>query len=213
MAAPSPRHRPARPHTPVRRRTLGGDRGRVPQRGNSFRVIPPPPSVPRRRISGPGLCLKQDVRTNWISARNRLGTAFLIKTTCGVRRPQQWASAKIGPHLSPPAHDTLHPPPRLPLLDRGAFVVLSLAPGHRNFNLRHPMLEVQAQGDERVSLFLNLPEDTANLAPVEEELPFAQRIVVEDVAPLVRRNVHVVQPDLVALHAGERISHGGPTRS
>src|SRR3990170_1119015 len=129
--------------------------------------------------------------------------------TAGVRREtagQRLRSASA----DPTADGALNPPLRLAFGDALPLVELALPAGQAQLHLRATPPEVQAQWDERVAFLGRAAAQPVDLASMEEELAAALRIVVEDAAGVIRRDVHVVEPDLAVLDAGERFLDAGP---
>src|SRR6266705_3304563 len=79
--------------------------------------------------------------------------------------------------------------------------VLPLAASQPDLDLRAIACEVDAQRDERVALLPHLADEARDLLAVQEQLARAQRLVVHEVALLVRRDVHVLEPGLIAVDA------------
>src|SRR5713101_9709646 len=87
------------------------------------------------------------------------------------------------------------------LRDRLPLVVLSLAARQPDLDLRAIAREVNAQRDERVALLPHLADEARDLLAVQQQLARAHRLVVHKVALRVRRDVHVLQPRLIAVDA------------
>src|SRR5204863_4839322 len=103
-------------------------------------------------------------------------------------------------------HRALHLPVVLPLQRGLAFLVLSLAPAQAELDLRDAVGEVDAHRDEREPLLLLLADQPLDLSAMQQQLPRAQRIVAALLALLVRRDVHVLEPQLAALDASVRLA-------
>src|SRR5687768_6887886 len=75
-------------------------------------------------------------------------------------------------------------------------LVVKLLPTHeREGDLGDAVPEVDVQWHERESLLFDLPEQLAQLAPLHQELARTERVVVEAISLLVRRDVQVMQPE------------------
>lgn len=61
------------------------------------------------------------------------------------------------------------------------------------------VLKVQRKGDKRQPLLFDLSEQTHYFALVQQKPPYSQRVAVEDVALLIRGNVHTLDPHLAAV--------------
>ena len=70
------------------------------------------------------------------------------------------------------------------------------------------MAEVDAERDEGVAVLLQLAEDFIDLGLMEEELAVAQRVLVKDVALLVRIHMHAVDEDLSVFYVAEGFLDG-----
>ena len=93
----------------------------------------------------------------------------------------------------------------LALLDRLALVELPLAAGDGDEHLRDAVLPVERERDEREPAFGHLADDSVYLAPVQEQLARAERLVVEDVRLRVGLDVHAYEPQLAGARAGVRL--------
>src|SRR5579864_7629961 len=87
------------------------------------------------------------------------------------------------------------------LRDRLALVVLALAARQPDLDLRAIAREVNAQRNERVALLPHLADEARDLLVMEQQLARAQWLVVHQVALRVWRDVHVLQPGLIAVDA------------
>ncbi len=70
-------------------------------------------------------------------------------------------------------------------------VIIVLATGKGQLQLRPPAGEVYLQGHKCKALFPCLAEQLDNLRFMQQKLPGPQRIVIEDVSLLIGTNVHV----------------------
>src|ERR1022692_350098 len=93
----------------------------------------------------------------------------------------------------------------LPFLGIFALVPTLLAMDQGQLGLHHPLLLIQRQRHQRVALLANLAHQAIDLAPVQEQLPFAPGIVVAPVRKGVDADVHLVQPGLAPVDVGEGI--------
>lgn len=89
-----------------------------------------------------------------------------------------------------------------------ALVVELLASAEADLNLHEGAAEVDAERDESVAVFLQLAEDLIDLGLMEEELAVAQRVLVKDVALLVRIHMHAVDEDLSVFYVAEGFLYG-----
>src|SRR5215204_4201248 len=87
------------------------------------------------------------------------------------------------------------------ILDRAALVVHVLALCQRQLHLRARALEVDPRGHDREALLGTRLHQALDLAPVQQQLPGALRLVVLT-RRLVGRDVHVAQPDLAVPDLG-----------
>src|SRR5687768_17428475 len=85
------------------------------------------------------------------------------------------------------------------LLRGVALVVQLLSLPQRHHHLRTSLLEVEVERDQRQPLPLHRPDEAADLAPVQQQLARALRLVVELVPLVVRRDVQVQQVHLAVL--------------
>src|SRR5215211_1572858 len=90
---------------------------------------------------------------------------------------------------------------RVALLDRAALVVEVLALRHGQLDLCARAAPVEARGHDREALLGGRAEKAKEIAAVQEELARALRLVVV-ARGLVRRDVHVAEPDLAVAHLG-----------
>src|SRR5690606_24459957 len=102
----------------------------------------------------------------------------------------------------PAPQGALDPAPRLALGHVAALVVLLLAAGHAQLHLDPRALEVDPQRDQRVAPLPHPARPVVDLPAVQQQLAPSGGLVVPAVAVLVGRDVHVVEPDLTALHPG-----------
>ena len=97
----------------------------------------------------------------------------------------------------------LHFPPRITALDRLSAIILFFAFGQRDLNLGlSPRTEINAERYDRESLLLRLAQELADFFAMEEQLAWAQRVVVHDIAVAIRRDMAIVQNHLLMIHAG-----------
>ena len=75
-----------------------------------------------------------------------------------------------------------------------------LALGQCHLHLHSAVPEVQPRGDQRQSLLLGLADQLIQFVSVNQQLTSTERLVVEDVAVLVRADVGVDQPEFPVLH-------------
>src|SRR5262249_39743131 len=96
-----------------------------------------------------------------------------------------------------PAPGAIHLALRLALGDGVALVGAGLALGDADLDLHPPILEVHAQGDERVAGLLLRLLQLVDLAPVEKQLARPLRVVVEQrPCRLVGRDLRVDEIEL-----------------
>ena len=106
-----------------------------------------------------------------------------------------------------PFHGPLDLTPRITALDRFPAIILFLAFGQRDLNLGlSPRTEVNAERYDREPLLLRLAQQLADFFAMEEQLAWAQRIVVHDIAVAIRRDMAIVQNHLLMIHAGITIT-------
>ena len=89
-----------------------------------------------------------------------------------------------------------------------ALIVELLASAEADFDLHEGAAEVDAERDEGVAVLLQLAEDFIDLGLMEEELAVAQRVLVKDVALLVRIHMHAVDEDLSVFYVAEGFLDG-----
>ena len=68
-----------------------------------------------------------------------------------------------------------------------------------DFNLHARAFEINRQRNDRIAVLLGLAEQVDDLALVHEQLTHAQRVLIEDIAFFVRRNVHAAHENLTVL--------------
>ena len=90
-----------------------------------------------------------------------------------------------------------------------AAVVELFAFAHRELAFCHAVAEINLQRDDGHALLLNLHLKLFNLAPIEKEFAFPERVVVSGTARQVFRNMRVNQPSLGAANLGESVTKGG----
>ena len=78
-------------------------------------------------------------------------------------------------------------------------VVELFAPCKRNLDLDETAAEINAQRDQRISVLLHLAVQPHDLTLVHEQPARAKRILVEDIALLVGRDVHLPDEKLPVL--------------
>ena len=76
-----------------------------------------------------------------------------------------------------------------------ALVVELFALAETDLHLDAAVLEIQADGDQRIAGLLDDAVETSDLLFVHEQLAHAHRVAVEDVALLIGRDVHAVDKD------------------
>jgi hypothetical protein len=87
-----------------------------------------------------------------------------------------------------------------PALQVLAFIILLLSPAQGQLHLDPAVLEIETQRNQGETPLLNLPDQPADLRPVQEELPAALRVMVEPVGRRVGADVTIAEEDLPALH-------------
>ena len=87
---------------------------------------------------------------------------------------------------------SFHFPSRIVLCDGCALIVLFLTLGETDLDFHQSALQVHFKRHECESLLLDGADQTAYLSLVHEELPHAERVLVEDISLLVGVNVHAV---------------------
>src|SRR5258706_11474102 len=119
------------------------------------------------------------------------------------------ARSELGPVEQPPqlvAHRALDLSLGVALRNRLPLVVLPLAARQPDLDLRSIAREINAQWDERVALLSHLADEARDLLPMQQQLARAHRLVVHEVALRVRRDVHVLQPCLIAVDSHESVA-------
>src|SRR3954452_3534644 len=110
--------------------------------------------------------------------------------------------------LHPPADGLLGLAGRLPLGQGMALVPALLALGQRDLDLGPAVEEVEREGHDREALLVDPPLDLVDLLAVEQQLALAPGRVVGPGALGVLRDVHAVQPGLVAVDVDEPVHQG-----
>ena len=80
-----------------------------------------------------------------------------------------------------------------------ALIIVMLAAGQRELQLRAAMLEVDLERHEGEALLACLAEQLDDLRLVHQELARAQRIVIEDIPLLIRADMHMLDENLAIL--------------
>src|SRR6185312_4543892 len=96
----------------------------------------------------------------------------------------------------------------LPLLGVFTFVPALLAVDQGQLGLHAPLLFIQRQGHQRAPFLANLSGQALDLAPVEQQLALAARVVVALIGEGVHADVHLVQPGLATVEIGEGVDQG-----
>src|SRR5579862_4400295 len=92
-------------------------------------------------------------------------------------------------------------------------LIVRVAPAREpQLDLGHAVAKVEAERHQRVSALLNAGAQAHDLPLVQEQLPGPHRIVVLDVALLVRADVKVQQPRLAAVDPRERVAEDHVSR-
>ncbi len=94
--------------------------------------------------------------------------------------------------FSPPFHISLH----FLAFECLPFIKKLLSLCQPQLHLRLPTRKVEAERDERKSLLLNLPDETADLLFMKEELPRPQRIGIVPVSMGIRADMDINEKDL-----------------
>src|ERR1039457_217761 len=113
----------------------------------------------------------------------------------GARSRERTRSACPSPS---PLQRPVHFPGRITFGQVLALVVGPLTAGETEFHLDVPIPEVQRKRDQGQTLLGDLAGQAVNLLAMQQELPDPPGRVVGPGAPDVLRDVHVVQPHLVA---------------
>ncbi len=88
----------------------------------------------------------------------------------------------------------------LPLCKRLPLVVQLFTASKPEIDLRPAILQEEPYRNQRIAPCVNFAANVVNLAPVQQQFPWAQRIVIEILRRLtIRRNVHAYQPDLAVV--------------
>src|SRR5262245_52663664 len=127
----------------------------------------------------------------------RPGSPAAWRSTAWITRPRRIGSAapaRVG-------QLALHVPARVARGDLPSPIVLLLATGQPELQLRLAAREVQPERDQRQALRLGLAQELVDLRAMEEQLAGAFRLVVVAVAGVPRRDVHADQPGLAVLDA------------
>ena len=80
-------------------------------------------------------------------------------------------------------------------------IVELLASGKTDLNFTPPALQVDLERNQCIALDLNGAGEFGNFRFVKQELPLAQRIAVEDIALLIRADIHSLDKGLSVVHA------------
>ena len=80
-----------------------------------------------------------------------------------------------------------------------------LAAGKTDFELRDLILEINPQRYERQPAFDRPSMEFLQLLSVHQQLAFAHRFVIMNITVLIRRNVHVMHPQLAVFQRGVSI--------
>src|SRR5579864_2991817 len=106
--------------------------------------------------------------------------------------------------LAAPSQLALDLPARIALGDVAPLVVQFLASCERELDLHAAVLEVHPRRHDGHALLAHLSIQSVDLAPVQQELARAFRIVVGAVPLHVLTDVDAVEPRLAAFHVGVR---------
>ena len=87
------------------------------------------------------------------------------------------------------------------------FVVQLFALAHAHFYLYATVLEVQRQGNQRVTVQLNGLTQLQDLSFVHQQLTVTNRVGVESVALIIGGDMHPVQEQLSVFHGAEGVLH------
>ena len=77
-----------------------------------------------------------------------------------------------------------------------ALVVELFALAQADLHFNFAVLKVEAYGNQRIAGLLYDPVKAVDFLFVHKQLPYAHRVAVEDIAVLIRRDVHSVDEDL-----------------
>src|SRR5512137_198448 len=102
-------------------------------------------------------------------------------------------------------------PVRIPLLDGLALLVLAFAAGQGELDLDlAPVADEDARRDESEAALLRLAGQALDLAPVEQELALAERVMVEDVGRFVGADMALDQEHLARADLGVALLERDP---
>src|SRR3954451_3743292 len=167
-----------------------------------------------RATSGWGGFEARSARTSTTGPRTRATSGWggfearSARTSTTGPRTGATSGSSVTHALQVPAEGLLLLPIGLPLGERGALVPGLLALRERDLDLRPAVLEVERQRDDGEALLADPALDLVDLDPVEEQLALAAGGVVGPGALGVLRDVHAVQPGLVAVDLDEPVDQG-----
>lgn len=101
-------------------------------------------------------------------------------------------------------------------LGRGSpLVVQLLSSSDGDLGFREPLLEVEAQRNERPALLGDLYVETLDLAPMQKQFARAERIVIGQISMRIRTDMALEQPDFIVAQNRVGLAQvhlAGPTR-